>query len=117
MRSAVRFPGDRTSTIPEVRIGIIILPDLRWNQAARRWRSAEELGFTHAWTYDHLGWRDLVGGPWFDPVRTLAAAAGAGFTHASTHWPRPARWQDPAPQQRALGGGPCRRGQQVDARG
>jgi alkanesulfonate monooxygenase SsuD/methylene tetrahydromethanopterin reductase-like flavin-dependent oxidoreductase (luciferase family) len=75
MRSARRSPGDRTSTIPEVRIGIIILPDLRWNQAARRWRSAEELGFTHAWTYDHLGWRDLVDGPWFDAVPTLAAAA------------------------------------------
>jgi alkanesulfonate monooxygenase SsuD/methylene tetrahydromethanopterin reductase-like flavin-dependent oxidoreductase (luciferase family) len=58
-----------------VRYGIIILADRRWGQAARRWRLAEEYGFDHAWTYDHLGWRDLVDGPWFDAVPTLAAAA------------------------------------------
>ena len=33
------------------------------------------MGFDHAWTYDHLGWRDLVDGPWFDAVPTLTAAA------------------------------------------
>jgi alkanesulfonate monooxygenase SsuD/methylene tetrahydromethanopterin reductase-like flavin-dependent oxidoreductase (luciferase family) len=38
---------------------------------------AEEYGFAHAWTYDHLGWRDLVEGPWFDSMLTLTAAAGA----------------------------------------
>jgi alkanesulfonate monooxygenase SsuD/methylene tetrahydromethanopterin reductase-like flavin-dependent oxidoreductase (luciferase family) len=61
--------------LPVVRIGIVILPDLPWKQAARRWRRAEEYGFDHAWTYDHLGWRDLVDGPWFDAVPTLTAAA------------------------------------------
>jgi alkanesulfonate monooxygenase SsuD/methylene tetrahydromethanopterin reductase-like flavin-dependent oxidoreductase (luciferase family) len=59
-----------------VRAGIVILPDQRWAQAAHRWRRAEEYGFAHAWTYDHIGWRDLVDGPWFDAVPTLAAAAG-----------------------------------------
>jgi alkanesulfonate monooxygenase SsuD/methylene tetrahydromethanopterin reductase-like flavin-dependent oxidoreductase (luciferase family) len=58
-----------------VRFGLIILADQRWQQSARRWRRAEELGFDHAWTYDHLGWRSLVDGPWFDAVPTLAAAA------------------------------------------
>jgi alkanesulfonate monooxygenase SsuD/methylene tetrahydromethanopterin reductase-like flavin-dependent oxidoreductase (luciferase family) len=58
-----------------VRVGIIILPDERWAVAERRWRLAEEYGFDHAWTYDHLGWRDLVDGPWFDAVPTLTAAA------------------------------------------
>jgi alkanesulfonate monooxygenase SsuD/methylene tetrahydromethanopterin reductase-like flavin-dependent oxidoreductase (luciferase family) len=58
-----------------VRIGIVILPDERWSSASRRWRLAEEYGFDHAWTYDHLGWRDLVDGPWFDAVPTLTAAA------------------------------------------
>ncbi|MEP7025118.1 MAG: LLM class flavin-dependent oxidoreductase [Actinomycetota bacterium] len=58
-----------------MKIGIIILPDARWQQAAPRWRRAEEYGFAHAWTYDHLGWRDLVDGPWFDAVPTLTAAA------------------------------------------
>ena len=58
-----------------MRIGIVILPDERWSVAGRRWRLAEEYGFDHAWTYDHLGWRDLVDGPWFDAVPTLTAAA------------------------------------------
>ena len=61
--------------MPVVRFGIIILPDQRWRQAARRWQRAEEFGFDHAWTYDHLGWRTLVDGPWFDAVPTLTAAA------------------------------------------
>ncbi|GIE33080.1 luciferase [Actinoplanes italicus] len=58
-----------------MRIGIVILPDQRWAVASRRWRLAEEYGFDHAWTYDHLGWRDLIAGPWFDSVPTLTAAA------------------------------------------
>ena len=58
-----------------MRIGIVILPDQRWSEASRRWRLAEEYGFDHAWTYDHLGWRDLITGPWFDAVPTLTAAA------------------------------------------
>jgi alkanesulfonate monooxygenase SsuD/methylene tetrahydromethanopterin reductase-like flavin-dependent oxidoreductase (luciferase family) len=58
-----------------VRVGIIILPDQRWEQGARRWRLAEQYGFAHAWTYDHLGWRSLVDGPWFDAAVTLTAAA------------------------------------------
>ncbi len=58
-----------------MRIGIVILPDQRWSEAQRRWRQTEEWGFDHAWTYDHLGWRDLVDGPWFDSMSTLTAAA------------------------------------------
>lgn len=58
-----------------MRIGIVILPDQRWSESQRRWRQADEWGFDHAWTYDHLGWRDLVDGPWFDSVPTLTAAA------------------------------------------
>nr|WP_296068547.1 LLM class flavin-dependent oxidoreductase [uncultured Actinoplanes sp.] len=58
-----------------MRIGIVILPDQRWSVAGRRWQRAEEYGFDHAWTYDHLGWRDLIDGPWFDAVPTLTAAA------------------------------------------
>lgn len=68
-------PGPGRSTVSVMRIGIVILPDERWRVAARRWRLAEEYGFAHAWTYDHLGWRDLVDGPWFDAVATLTAAA------------------------------------------
>ena len=58
-----------------MRIGIVILPDQRWAESQRRWRQVDEWGFDHAWTYDHLGWRDLVDGPWFDSMATLTAAA------------------------------------------
>ena len=58
-----------------MRVGIVILPDTRWPEAARRWQQAEAYGFDHAWTYDHLGWRHYVDGPWFGAVPTLTAAA------------------------------------------
>lgn len=35
----------------------------------------EEMGFDHAWTYDHLAWRDLADEPWFATVPTLVAAS------------------------------------------
>ncbi|WP_258344890.1 LLM class flavin-dependent oxidoreductase [Saccharopolyspora gregorii] len=58
-----------------MRVGIVILPEHRWWAAEPLWRMAEEYGFAHAWTYDHLGWRSLVDKPWFDAVPTLTAAA------------------------------------------
>ncbi len=81
--------------MPGVRFGVVILADQRWEQAARRWRLAEDYGFAHAWTYDHLGWRDLVDGPWFDAVPTLTAAAsvtsriGLGTMVASPNFRHP----------------------------
>ena len=68
--------GSPPAPAPDMRYGIVILADQPWAQAARRWRLAEEYGFDHAWTYDHLGWRTLVDGPWFDAIPTLTAAAG-----------------------------------------
>lgn len=53
----------------------MILPEYRWLLAEQKWRAAETYGFDHAWTYDHIGWRSLVDGPWFDAVPTLTAAA------------------------------------------
>lgn len=53
----------------------MILPEDRWWAAEPKWRAAEEYGFDHAWTYDHLGWRSLVDGPWFSAIPTLTAAA------------------------------------------
>lgn len=58
-----------------MRAGIVILPEHRWSEARPRWQAAEAYGFDHAWTYDHLGWRTLVDGPWFDAIPTLASAA------------------------------------------
>jgi alkanesulfonate monooxygenase SsuD/methylene tetrahydromethanopterin reductase-like flavin-dependent oxidoreductase (luciferase family) len=39
------------------------------------WRGAEELGFDHVWTYDHLVWGGLPDSPWYGTVPTLTAAA------------------------------------------
>ena len=58
-----------------MRIGVVVLPQQRWTEAAARWRAVEEMGFDHAWTYDHLAWRSLADEPWFATVPTLTAAA------------------------------------------
>jgi alkanesulfonate monooxygenase SsuD/methylene tetrahydromethanopterin reductase-like flavin-dependent oxidoreductase (luciferase family) len=58
-----------------MRFGITILPEYRWKEAERRWRRAEELGFDHAWTYDHLTWGGLQDSPWYGTTPTLTAAA------------------------------------------
>jgi alkanesulfonate monooxygenase SsuD/methylene tetrahydromethanopterin reductase-like flavin-dependent oxidoreductase (luciferase family) len=58
-----------------MRFGITILPEHRWSEAEPRWRAAEEYGFDHAWTYDHLVWAGLPNAPWFGALPTLTAAA------------------------------------------
>ncbi len=58
-----------------MRIGVVILPLYRGEEALPRWRAAEGAGFDSAWTYDHLSWRTFRDGPWFGTVPTLAAAA------------------------------------------
>jgi len=58
-----------------MRFGVLILPDASWRVAMGRWQAAEQMGFDHAWTYDHLTWRSLRDGPWFAAMPTLAAAA------------------------------------------
>ena len=60
-----------------VRVGVVILPDRPWRAARTIWRRAEELGFDHAWTYDHLAWRSLRDSTWFGAMATLTAAATA----------------------------------------
>jgi alkanesulfonate monooxygenase SsuD/methylene tetrahydromethanopterin reductase-like flavin-dependent oxidoreductase (luciferase family) len=60
-----------------MRIGVLILPEFPWSTARNLWRHAEELGFDHAWTYDHLAWRSLRDSPWFGAIPTLTAAATA----------------------------------------
>ncbi|MBC9726294.1 LLM class flavin-dependent oxidoreductase [Streptomyces sp. TRM68367] len=58
-----------------MRYGVVILPEHRWPQAREVWRRAEDLGFDHAWTYDHVAWRWLRERPWFGALPTLTAAA------------------------------------------
>ncbi|OJF15649.1 LLM class flavin-dependent oxidoreductase [Couchioplanes caeruleus] len=78
-----------------MRHGVLILPEHRWPRARERWTLAEQLGYAHAWTYDHLMWRWFSEKPWFSAVPTLAAAAavtdriGLGTLVASPHFRHP----------------------------
>ena len=67
--------GDCAAYARRMRFGITILPEHRWTEAAPLWRRAEEYGFDHAWTYDHLVWAGLPDSPWFGALPTLTAAA------------------------------------------
>jgi alkanesulfonate monooxygenase SsuD/methylene tetrahydromethanopterin reductase-like flavin-dependent oxidoreductase (luciferase family) len=58
-----------------LRVGVLILPEHPWRESCVRWQRAEELGFAHAWTYDHLTWREHRDLPWFSAIPTLTAAA------------------------------------------
>lgn len=79
-----------------MRFGLTILPERPWAQARHQWRRAEELGFDHAWTYDHLVWAGLPDAPWYGTVPTLTAAAletsriGLGTFVASPNFRHPA---------------------------
>ncbi|MEU6753002.1 LLM class flavin-dependent oxidoreductase [Spirillospora sp. NPDC046719] len=55
------------------RISTVMWPMQSWPEAGELWRRAEELGFHHAWVYDHLAWRGTA--PWYDAYTTMAAAA------------------------------------------
>jgi alkanesulfonate monooxygenase SsuD/methylene tetrahydromethanopterin reductase-like flavin-dependent oxidoreductase (luciferase family) len=63
-----------TASFP-LRVGALILPEHPWRESCALWRRAEELGFAHAWTYDHLTWRGHRDSSWFSAIPTLTAAA------------------------------------------
>jgi alkanesulfonate monooxygenase SsuD/methylene tetrahydromethanopterin reductase-like flavin-dependent oxidoreductase (luciferase family) len=65
-----------------MRHGIVILPQQSWPEARTLWKGAEELGFDHAWTYDHLSWTSLSNELWLATVPTLTAAATVTSTIA-----------------------------------
>ncbi|MBH0098657.1 LLM class flavin-dependent oxidoreductase [Salinibacterium sp. NSLL150] len=78
-----------------MRHGIVILPQQPWAEAQHRWIHAEEMGFDHAWIYDHLSWRSLADEQWYATVPTLTAAAsvtnriGLGTFVASPNYRHP----------------------------
>ena len=82
-------------THPRLRHGIVIVPEHRWAAARPRWVAAEELGFDHAWTYDHLVWGGLPNAPVFAFAPTLALAStvtstiGLGVFVASPNFRHP----------------------------
>jgi alkanesulfonate monooxygenase SsuD/methylene tetrahydromethanopterin reductase-like flavin-dependent oxidoreductase (luciferase family) len=69
--------GPHAAYAPCMRFGITILPEHPWSVAEPLWQRAEEYGFDHAWTYDHLVWAGLQDSPWFGALPTLTAAAMA----------------------------------------
>jgi alkanesulfonate monooxygenase SsuD/methylene tetrahydromethanopterin reductase-like flavin-dependent oxidoreductase (luciferase family) len=58
-----------------VHVGLVILPSDRWRDARRQWEWADDVGFSTAWTYDHIRWGGMPDGPWHAAVPVLAAAA------------------------------------------
>ncbi|WP_406631709.1 LLM class flavin-dependent oxidoreductase [Amycolatopsis sp. WGS_07] len=58
-----------------MKFGIQIVPEDPWQTAREKWHRAEQLGFDHAWTYDHLNWRAFRAKDWATAVPTLTAAA------------------------------------------
>ncbi|MTD17315.1 LLM class flavin-dependent oxidoreductase [Nakamurella sp. YIM 132087] len=60
-----------------MRIGVVILPQYPARETSRRWKSLDDRGFAHGWTYDHLAWRTLADQDWHSTIVTLAIAATA----------------------------------------
>lgn len=79
-----------------MRVGITILTDEAWSVTRSRWQRAEEYGFDHAWTYDHLVWEGLPESDWYGAMPVLAAAAsvtsriGLGLHVTSPNFRHPA---------------------------
>jgi len=88
-----------------MRVGVVLLPQARWHGpdgAEQRWRRVEELGFDHAWTYDHLSWQSLVDQSWFATVPVLAAAALATTTIRLGTWVASPNYRHPVPFAKEL---------------
>jgi alkanesulfonate monooxygenase SsuD/methylene tetrahydromethanopterin reductase-like flavin-dependent oxidoreductase (luciferase family) len=54
---------------------VLILPEQCGPAGRDLWRRAEQAGFAHGWTFDHLRWRGRPDTAWFDAIVTLAEAA------------------------------------------
>jgi alkanesulfonate monooxygenase SsuD/methylene tetrahydromethanopterin reductase-like flavin-dependent oxidoreductase (luciferase family) len=80
-----------------VGIGVVILPQERWAVSRAHWVEAEEMGFDHAWTYDHLAWRSLADEPWFATVPLLAAAAAVTSRIRLGTWVASPNFRHPVP--------------------
>jgi alkanesulfonate monooxygenase SsuD/methylene tetrahydromethanopterin reductase-like flavin-dependent oxidoreductase (luciferase family) len=85
-----------------MRFGLTILPEHRWAHAAPMWRRAEELGFDHAWAYDHLVWGGLPDSPWYGTTPTLTAAAMVTSTIRLGTFVTSPNYRHPVPLMRDL---------------
>jgi alkanesulfonate monooxygenase SsuD/methylene tetrahydromethanopterin reductase-like flavin-dependent oxidoreductase (luciferase family) len=80
-----------------VGVGVVILPQERWAVQREQWLEAEDMGFDHAWTYDHLAWRSLADEPWFATVPLLAAAAAVTSRIRLGTWVASPNFRHPVP--------------------
>lgn len=85
-----------------MRVGVVILPQQRWAEAAPLWQQAEAMGFDHAWTYDHLSWRTLRDEPWYATVPTLVAAATVTSRIELGTWVASPNFRHPVPFAKEL---------------
>jgi alkanesulfonate monooxygenase SsuD/methylene tetrahydromethanopterin reductase-like flavin-dependent oxidoreductase (luciferase family) len=63
-----------------VRLGVCLLPTSPWADARSAWVDIDQAGVEHIWTYDHLSWRDMRDGPWFEAMGLLSAVAAVTTT-------------------------------------
>ncbi len=85
-----------------MRVGVIILPQFTAAVLALRWRSLEDRGFAHGWTYDHLAWRELAEQPWYSTMSTLTVAAAATTTLRLGTWVSSPNFRHPVPYAKDL---------------
>ena len=83
--------------VSPVRVGVVILPQYPAAETRARWKSLEQRGFAHGWTYDHLAWRDLADEPWYATVTTLATAAAATSRLGLGTWVASPNFRHPVP--------------------
>jgi len=85
-----------------MRVGVIILPQFPAAETRRRWKSLEDRGFAHGWTYDHLAWRDLADEPWYATVPTLVNAAAATSSLRIGTWVSSPNFREPVTYAKEL---------------
>jgi alkanesulfonate monooxygenase SsuD/methylene tetrahydromethanopterin reductase-like flavin-dependent oxidoreductase (luciferase family) len=61
--------------MPELRFGVLVVPDAPFPILAERWRRVEELGFDFLFVADHYRHTRNASLPWFDAWTVLAAMA------------------------------------------
>lgn len=61
--------------MPELRFGVLDVPDTEFPTLVRRWRRVEELGFDFLFVADHYRHTRAASLPWFDGWTALAAMA------------------------------------------
>lgn len=85
-----------------MRVGVVIYPQFDPADTIRRWKSLEERGFDHGWTYDHLAWRDLADQDWYATIPTLTLAATATKRLQLGAWVFSPNFRHPVPLAKEL---------------